>query len=451
MGRRGALTRADKALQEEPTLGAGRQSGVPVVTLHVCVWMRLCVALILASALAAPDRGLAQTYDLLLKGGHVIDPANEIDAVRDVAVRDNRIAKVAENLDAADATKTVDLKGLYVTPGLIDLHAHPYLCNSGPLFPDDTWLATGTTTIVACGDAGWRNFDDFKKTIIDRSKTRVLAFINIVGRGIAGGKAEHDISDMEPEKTAAKINEYPDLIVGIKTAHYGNPDWIAIDRSIEAGRLTDRPIIVDSGILSNTGRSTREKVLDKLRPGDMHTHFYNDRQVEVVSRFGGKVQPYMWEARRRGVLFDMGHGAGSFLWPVASRAMEQDYPPDTISTDLHQKSVRAGQPDMPNCISKMMRLGMPLREAIRRSTVTPAEAIDKFPEIGTLGAGKTADIAVLKLERGVFAFKDAWSKKLMSDTRVRAVLTVRGGEIVFDEDGLGFPLWTEAGNYEKIP
>jgi dihydroorotase len=183
----------------------------------------------------------------------------------------------------------------------------------------------------------------------------------------------------------------------------------------------------------------------------MQTHFYNDRQIEILDRFSGKVQPYMWEARRRGVLFDMGHGAGSFLWPVAAKAMEQGYPPDTISTDLHQKSIRAGQPDMPNCISKMTLLGMPLTEAIRRSTVTPAQSIKKFPEIGTLGEGVTADIAVLKMESGIFAFKDAWGMKKMGSRRVRAVLTVRNGEIVFDEDGLGFPLWSEAGEYEKIP
>ena len=405
-------------------------------------------AVLLAMLLAGA--GFAQQYDLLLKNAHVIDPANQRDGLMDVAIAGNKIAKVAKGIAEADAKKTVDLAGLYVTPGLVDLHAHPYLCNSGSLFPDDVWLTTGTTTLVACGDAGWRNFDDLKKTIIDRSKARVLAFINIVGHGIAGLGAEQNIEDMDPEKTAEKIREYPDLIVGIKTAHYSRPDWIAIDRSIAAGRLTDRPIIVDSGILTTSGRDTRTEVLDKLRPGDMHTHFYNDRQVEIISRFSGKVHPYMREARRRGVLFDMGHGAGSFLWPVASKAMKDAYPPDTISTDLHQKSVRAGQPDMPNCISKMMLLGMKFAEAIERSTVNPAKAIGKFPEIGTLGEGSGADIAVLAMERGVFAFKDAWGKKKMGNRRLRAVMTIRDGEIVFDEDGRAFPLWTESGEYDKI-
>jgi len=131
--------------------------------------------------------------------------------------------------------------------------------------------------------------------------------------------------------------------------------------------------------------------------------------------------------------------------------MEGGFPPDTISTDLHQQSIRAGEPDMPNCISKMILLGMPFHEAIRRSTVTPAESIDKFPEIGTLGEGKVADIAVLTVDEGVFAFKDAWGKKKMGSRRVRALMTIRAGEIVFDEDGRAFPLWTEAGEYDRIP
>ncbi len=389
----------------------------------------------------------AQTYDLLLKGGHVIDPASEIDRVIDIAISGNTIAKVAPDIPAEQAKKTVDVSGLHVTPGLIDLHGHTY----GPsvsLFPDDTALTTGTTTLLDCGGPGWKNFEDYKAKIVDRAKTRVLTFINIVGGGMHD---EDNVEDMDPKKTAAKILQYPDLIVGIKNAHFGGMGWVSVRRAVEAGRLSNTPVILDNHILTKYDRDTRTKVLDILRPGDMHTHFYNDRQVEVVSRFSGKVQPYMREARRRGVLFDMGHGAGSFLWPVATKAMADGFPPDTISTDLHGISIFTTESDMPNCISKLMNLGMALPDAIERSTVNPAKAIKRFPELGTLGEGKVADIAVLRYERGAFALKDAWKKKLIGTKRVRCVLTVRDGEIVFDEDGLGFPLWQQAGDYEKIP
>ena len=408
--------------------------------------MRTVFQLLLTAALLSAGAA-AQTYDLLLKGGHVIDPANEIDGIRDVAVTGNTIAAVAPDIPSAQAKKTVDMAGLYVVPGLIDLHGHTF----GPdvsLFPDDTALVTGTTTLVDCGGPGWKTFDEYKEKIVDRAKTRVLTFINIVGGGMHD---EDNVADMEPDKTAAKILEYPDLIVGIKNAHFGGMGWVSVRRAVEAGELSGTPVILDNHILTKYDRDTRTKLLDILRPGDMHTHFYNDRQVEVISRFSGKVQPYMHEARRRGVLFDMGHGAGSFLWPVASRAMAQGFPPDTISTDLHGQSIFTTQSDMPNCISKLMNLGMGLQDAITRSTVSPAQAIQRFPELGTLGRGKAADIAVLKYEEGVFPLKDAWQKKLMATQRVRCVLTVRNGEIVFDEDGLAFPLWTEAGDYDKIP
>lgn len=410
------------------------------------VLMRTVFQLLLTAALLCGGV-MAQTYDLLLKGGHVIDPANEIDGIRDVAVTGTTIAAVAPDIPSAQAKKTVDMSGLFVVPGLIDLHGHTF----GPdvsLFPDDTALVTGTTTLVDCGGPGWKTFDEYKEKIVDRAKTRVLTFINIVGGGMHD---EDNVADMEPDKTAAKIMQYPDLIVGIKNAHFGGMGWVSVRRAVEAGRLSGTPVILDNHILTKYDRDTRTKLLDILRPGDMHTHFYNDRQVEVISRFSGKVQPYMLQARKRGVLFDMGHGAGSFLWPVASRAMAQGFPPDTISTDLHGQSIFTTQSDMPNCISKLMNLGMGLQDAITRSTVSPAKAIQRFPELGTLGRGKAADIAVLKYEEGVFPLKDAWQKKLMATKRVRCVLTVRNGEIVFDEDGLAFPLWTEAGDYEKIP
>jgi dihydroorotase len=391
----------------------------------------------------------AQTYDLLIKGGHVIDPANRIDGVMDVAVSGNRIARVTPEIPATQARKVIDAAGLYVTPGLIDLHAHVY-GYEGSLLPDDTALLAGTTTVVDAGGSGWRTFDDFRRTIIARSRTRVLASINIVGHGMHS-EFESDPGDMDPEATAKKIAENRDVIVGIKTAHFGGVGWTAIQRAVQAGRLSNTPVMVDDKIFTNSGRTSREKLLDQLRPGDIHTHMFNDRQLEVIDRFTGKLQPYILEARRRGVLFDLGHGAGSFLWPVASRAMAQGFLPDSISTDLHAESILIVQSDMPNCISKMILLGMSLQDAILRSTVNPAKAIHRFPELGTLNEGAAADVAVFALRTGVFAFKDSWHVKRLGTKRLECVLTVRDGNLVFDRDGMGFPLWSTAGEYEVIP
>ncbi len=408
------------------------------------------IAFILPLLLITSGTAEGQSYDLLLKGGHVIDPANQIDHVMDVAIAGGKIARVAPALAPQQAKKVLNVSGFYVTPGLIDLHAHVY-GYSGSLFPDDTALLAGTTTVVDAGGAGWRSFDDFKQKIIDHSRTRVLSFLNIVGRGMIGQEAEDNVEDMDAAKTAAKIKEHPDHIVGIKVAHFGRPGWTALNRAIEAGQLSQTPVIVDDKIFTNSGRTSREKLLKVMRPGDLHTHVYNDRQLEVIDRFTGKLQPYMLEARKRGVLFDLGHGGGSFLWPVAVQAIKQGFPPDTISTDLHSSSIMIPQSDMANCISKLMNLGMKLQDAIERSTVNPASAIKRFPELGTLGEDKVADIAIFELKTGIFAFKDAWSKKLLGTQKLECVATIRNGKLVVDLNGLGFPLWSEAGQYEVIP
>jgi predicted amidohydrolase len=236
---------------------------------------------------------------------------------------------------------------------------------------------------------------------------------------------------MEPDKTADTIKRTRDVIVGIKTAHFTGTGWAAIDRAVEAGQQADVPVMVDDKIFTNSGRTSREKLLEHLRPGDIHTHMYNDRQLELIDRFTGKVQPYMLEARRRGVLLDLGHGAGSFLWPVASKATSQGFYPDTISTDLHAASILRQQSDMLNCMSKMMLLGMSLSEAVMRSTVTPAKAIKRYPELGTLGIGRGADIAVVELQTGVFAYTDAWPAKRLGTKRLECVMTIRDGQVVY--------------------
>jgi dihydroorotase len=393
-------------------------------------------AVVLSLLIGLPLAGQQDSYDLLLTGGRVIDPANNVDDVRDVAIRNGRIARVAPNIPTQMARRTVDLNGLYVVPGLVDIHSHVY-GYSGALFPDDVALPAGTTTVADAGGPGWRNFEDYREKILRRAKTRVLTFINIVGLGMGGD--ENDVGDMDPQTTAKKILEYPDLIVGIKNAHFDRPGWISVERAVEAGRLSNRPVMLDNNILSWMSRDTRTKLLEKMRPGDLHTHFYNDRHLELLDRRTGQIQPFMLEARQRGVLFDLGHGGGSFLWPVADRAMKLGFPPDTISTDIHSSSILGTQSDMPNCMSKMLTLGMELKEIVYRSTVTPARAINHFPEIGTLGEGRDADIAVLALEDGVFAYHDAWEMKRMATRRIANVLTIRSGEIVYDRDARAFP------------
>src|SRR5436190_3025809 len=190
--------------------------------------------------------------------------------------------------------------------------------------------------------------------------------------------------------------------------------------------------MVDDKILTNSGRTTKEELLDHLRPGDIHTHMYNDRQIELIDRFTGKVQSWMIEARRRGVLFDLGHGGGSFLWPVAERAVAQGFLPNTISTDLHKGSMNIQQSNMPNVMSKMMLLGLSFEDVLVRSTVNPAKEIERYPELGTLGVGRAADIAVLEEQTGVFAFKDSWPAKRLGTKRLECVLTVRGGDVVYE-------------------
>lgn len=383
-------------------------------------------------------------YDLLLKNGHVIDPKNNINEVRDVAISKGLIAAVEKNIDPALAAKVVDARGLYVTPGILDIHVHVYAGTGGrsytgdlSVYPDNHSFRACTTTMADAGTSGWRNFEDFKQRVIDRAKTRVFAFINIIGNGMGGGQIEQNTEDMDSQKTAEMAKKYPNVIVGFKTAHYAKPDWTAIDRALEAGRLANLPIMVDYGQVLPE-RPHEEFYMKKMRPGDIYTHLY--RKFDPTLDEQGKVRPYLFAAKKRGVIFDVGHGGGSFIWRYAVPSMKQGFVPDSISTDLHVGSMNAGMKDIVNVMSKFLNLGMPLQEVILKSTWNPAKEIRR-EQHGHLTVGAPADVAVFKLEKGDFGFVDS-DKLLMKGTqRLACEMTLKSGDVMWDLNGRSSELW----------
>jgi len=384
-------------------------------------------------------RQAAPAYDLVIAGGHVIDPRNGIDGVRDVAIAGGVIAAVAPRLDRAGA-KVIDVSGLYVTPGLVDIHTHVYAgtgerrsyAGDNSVYPDGFTFRVGVTTIADAGSSGWRNFEDFHDRVISRARTRVLAFLNIVGHGMRGGTFEQDLDDMKAEPAAEMARRHRDIIVGIKTAHYQGPAWTPVEHAVEAGRLADVPVMVDFG-KDHPERPIEDLILRKLRPGDIYTHLYSGLRRELVDT--DRPNPALSQARARGVFFDVGHGAGSFRWRVAVPIVKAGFLPDSISTDLHTASMNAGMKDMLNVMSKFLALGVPLTEVIVRSTWNPAKEI-RQQTLGHLSVGAPADIAVLRVERGRFGFVDIDGARLAGTERLACELTVRDGKVVYDLNGL---------------
>jgi dihydroorotase len=299
-------------------------------------------------------------------------------------------------------------------------------------------LRVGVTTVADAGCAGWRNFEDFKSHIIDRSKTRVLAFLNIVGSGMRGGKYENNLEDMQSAPAAEMAKKYPGVVVGFKTAHYAGPEWTPVERAVEAGTAANLPVMVDFGN-DHPERPLYDLLTKKLRPGDIYTHCYSGLRHELTE--DGKVNPGMFEGRKRGVIFDVGHGGGSFAWRIAVPAIKQHFLPDSISTDLHIGSMNSGMKDMLNVMDKFLAMGLTLDEVIQRSTWNPAREI-KHEELGNLSVGSTADVAVLRVEKGAFGFTDMYGARLKGQQRLACELTLRAGKVVYDLNGITRPDWT---------
>lgn len=391
----------------------------------------------------------AQPFDLILKGGHVIDPRNNLDGVRDVAITGGLISAVGTNLAAGPGTQVVDVAGLYVTPGLIDLHVHVFAttgvkgawAGDNSVLPDGFSFRSGVTTMVDAGSSGWRNFETFRHTVIDRAQTRVLAMINIAGLGMMTNAAEQVVAEFQPAEVVALARKHRDVVVGVKTAHYELPDWTSVDRALEAGKAAGIPIMVDFGYF-RPERPYWQLVTEKLGRDDISTHCY--RASVAWMDENNRVHGYLHRARERGVKFDVGHGAGSLVFRNAVPAIKAGFYPDSISTDLHTLSMNIAMLDMPTTMSKFLVMGMPLKDVVLRSTWNPAQMIRR-PELGHLSVGAGADVAVLRVSKGEFQYIDSKSGRMRGTQRITCELTLREGKVVWDWNG-------RAGtDYQRLP
>ena len=392
---------------------------------------------------------LAQNYDILIKGGHIIDPVNNIDQVMDLAIKGNKIAAIEKEISANQAKKVVDASGLIVSPGLIDMHTHNfygtvhnrYLANSFSAVPPDGFtFRSGVTTVVDAGSPGWRNFELYKSQIIDPSKTRVLCFLNIVGAGMSGGHREQHIDDMNPKMTAMVAKQNKDHVVGVKLAHFMGYDWTPTELAVEAGKIGSIPVMIDFGG-SNPELPLEKLFLEKLRPGDIFTHAYahvNGRTPIVAEN--GKVRDYVFKAQKRGIVFDVGHGGGSFLFEQAVPAIQQGLKPDVISTDLHTGSMNGGMKNINNVMSKFLNMGLSIQEVIAATTSQPAKYIQR-KDLGHLSVGGLADVTLINIRKGDFGFIDTRGKRMKGNQKLECELTLRDGKVVYDLNGLASSDW----------
>lgn len=410
------------------------------VELRNRVQQSLQAATVLLIMLSSPSVLSAQEYDLLLKGGRVIDARNKIDATMDVAVKAGKIAKVSAGIPDATAKKVVDVSGLIVAPGLINIHTHVFAGSKpgfadgpGSQLPDAFGPRSGTTTVVDAGTTGWRTFPEFKAKVIDNSLTRVLAWINIFETGFSAGSAfEPDMNTLDVQKTLEVIKQYPDLIVGARIGHYSGKSWIPFERASELAKLANRPLFVEC----HMPEYSLKDQLDRMRPGDIITHSFENvsERMPVVDE-QGKVRPFVLEAQKRGVLFDVGHGGVGFWFNQAIPAFQQGLWPNSFGTDEHRTSMNSGMKNILNVMSKYLNIGMSLQDIIARGTWNAATSI-KREDLGNLSEGSVADIAVLNVLNGKFGFVDSGSNRIEGDKKLEAEMTIRGGKIIWDLNGL---------------
>ena len=386
-------------------------------------------------------------YDLVIRGGHIIDPANGIDGVASVGVKDGRVAAVGEIEDAGSTE--LDAVGRYVVPGLIDMHTH--LFKDFSMFGidvDELSPRTGVTTSVDTGTAGWINYAGFRKVIMAPAQTRVLAYVNLSGVGLPWRNGEMVFEGyVQPAACAQAILDFPEDTVGVKVRLYrgvgGDADLRdLLQIAIDAAHRCESPLMVH---ISGADVPLSD-LLAPLRPGDVITHCYHGGELASILDAADKVRPEVREARDRGIVFDIGHGFGSFSFDVGRAAMDDGFPPDTISSDIHTLNIDGPVYGLPTTVSKFLHLGMPLAEAVQRVTLEPARALGR-EDLGTLGIGAAADVAVFDLEEGEFELVDSDEIAVVGNRMLRCCATVKDGMVCYERKGRGATEYTE--NREK--
>jgi dihydroorotase len=369
-------------------------------------------------------------YDLLIHGGTTIDPAQGMHARMDVAFSGGKVAAVDPAIPPSGARVTIDAAGKLVVPGLIDVHVFPGVSHYG-IDPDRTCLAHGATTVVDAGSAGADTFDGFRRYVIETSATRILAHMNISSMGMIAEEVGEldDIKWANVPKALAAIERHRDLVLGVKvrlTRHQIvseasglKPLFLAREAADAAGL----PLMIHP---QDSWAESLDQVLETLRAGDIMTHTYHGMRHGILDE-DGKIRACVRAARDRGVLFDVGHGAGSFSWDVCERALAQEFEPTTISSDLHAYNVSGPVHDLITTVSKFLLLGMPLETALAKVTEVPARVVGMAGRIGTLAPGAEGDAVVLELEEGAFPFVDSHGVTRSGNLRLVAVAVVKAG------------------------
>ena len=370
-------------------------------------------------------------YDMLIKGGTVVDPSQGIHTVRDVAISDGKIAAVDASIDESTSSEVIEAGGLIVTPGLIDMHVHAYpgVCCYG-LEPDVTNIARGVTTAMDCGSAGARTFPAFRQYFIERAETRLYALLNISTMGIISSKIGElvDMRWADVEETAEAGRANRDVVLGVKVRLSG--DVVAMDdkldalkRGVEAAESFGGIVMIHVG----DKETPLETLTAHLRPGDVVTHAF--RQWGGVAGADREVVAELREARGRGIIFDVGHGAGSCSFDTIETALAHDFLPDTISSDVSTISVEGPVFDLVTTMSKFLHFGMSLYDVIRCTTQVPAQVMGLGEGLGTLRPGAIGDVTIMSLDEGEFAFTDAEGNTTQARQKFSPVNTIKGGRV----------------------